>query len=166
MGNSRQAAPARLLRATLIAVLCTAVAVPRVVAAQFGYTIPNQNFVWTWGKGEGHGTRQDFDARGGEAGFNCNLTGAMRVGHDLSPTERIAFEQQLSTSLQFIYDATTLMNQLDLQFSLEWAQLDCKKYEAKPLTEEQKAERESRARSKAQAEVERRRAKRAHDAGN
>lgn len=153
-------------RATLIAALCACALAPHVASAQFGYTIPNQNFIWNWGKGEGHGARQDFAVRGGEAGFNCDLTGAMRVGHDLSPTERIAFEQQLSTSIQFIYDATTLMNQLDLQFSLDWAQLDCKKYEAKPLTEEQKAERESRARSKAQAEVERRRAKRAHDAGN
>jgi hypothetical protein len=156
----------RVPRVGALVLLLVAAGAPLSASAQFGlYQLPSQNFIWNWGKGESHGPREDFSVSGGESGFRCDLTGAMRIGHDFSPTERLAFEQQLSTSLQFIYDATTTMNQLDLQLALEWAQLDCKKAEAKPLTEEQKADREARARAKAQAEVERRRAKRAHDGG-
>ncbi len=128
--------------------------------AQFGlYQLPQQNFVWTWGKAEGHTGFSDFDIDGGEAGFRCKLTAKIRYSSDLSPTDISQLETSLRTSLQFIYDVSNTMNQLDFQRELDWAQLSCQKPEAGPVDDKTKADREARAKEKTQREVERRRAR-------
>ena len=51
--------------------------------AQLGmYTLPKDDFTWNWGRSVDESKRrfEDFSVRGGEAGFNCELTGKARPG--------------------------------------------------------------------------------------
>ena len=61
--------------------------------------------------------------------------------------------------LDFIYATSQYMNSLEYQRALDWATLDCKKYEPEPASPEEQAERENDAREKMLRELERRRAR-------
>jgi hypothetical protein len=134
-------------------------------AAQFGYSLPKDDFTWNWGRG-GEGVSQnfeDFNVYGTEAGFRCQLTGRVGPAGRMSASDIRALEEELRSRLDFIYAAATYMNELEAQRLIDWARLACEKPEATPSTEEEKAERESRAREKMQREIERRRARQDRD---
>jgi hypothetical protein len=147
-----------------LAALATAAAAVLATAtahAQFGYTLPNSDFVWNWGRNpEGANTKfEDFSVSGGEAGFRCELTGRTGFSGRMSPNDIRALEEELRGRLDFIYAVATYMNQLESQNLIDWARLACDKYEPEPSTEEEKAEREAKAKEKMQREIERRRAR-------
>ena len=74
-------------------------------------------------------------------------------------TEIREVETELSTRLDFIYAVSETMNYIESHRALDWATLDCKKYDAEPSDPETRAERESEAREKMLRELERRRAR-------
>ncbi|HET8697730.1 MAG TPA: hypothetical protein VFO94_09605 [Gammaproteobacteria bacterium] len=127
----------------------------------FPYQLPNKNFVWRWGNENQRTNRrfEDLQASGGEAGFRCDLDAALRPGSQYTTMEVRQMAARLSTAIDFIYQATMLMNDLDSRLELDWATLTCKRPEPTPSTEEEKAEHEQRAREKMQKEIERRRAR-------
>jgi hypothetical protein len=138
---------------------------PMLAAAQLGmYTLPKNDFVWRWGDESRQRTTGDFEASGGEAGFQCELIGEIHPGSRLTPSEVREFENGLRTRMDFIYAAATSMNQLDFSNDLDWAVLTCARPKATPATEEEKAENEARAKEKMQREIERRRARQQRDA--
>jgi hypothetical protein len=124
--------------------------------------LPENDFVWTWGKSNGLDDRrrfaEDFSVVGGEAGFLCDLAGKMSLARGATTTEMRDLESRLQTSLFFIQDTATLMYQLDYYNELEWAVLDCKKQEANE-TEADLQEREDKARERAERARERRRSR-------
>jgi hypothetical protein len=146
---------------TLAALATIAALAESAAHAQFGYTLPKDDFIWNWGRNpEEIATRfEDFSVTGGEAGFRCELTGKVGFSGRLSPSDIRALEEELRTRLDFIYAAARYMNDLDRQNLIEWARLACEKPEPTPSTEEEKAEREARAKDKMQREIERRRAR-------
>jgi hypothetical protein len=123
------------------------------------YSLPKDNFIWRWGDSENARGIADFSISGGESGFHCDLTGRLSPASRLSPSDVRALEQELRSRLDFIYASATYMNNLDATRDLDWATLDCKRPEATPSTEEEKAEREAKAREKMMREIERRRAR-------
>jgi hypothetical protein len=149
--------PRRLFAPAALAAITVLTA--QAANAQFGYQLPKDDFVWNWGRNaEGANTRfEDFSVSGGEAGFRCELTGKTGFSGRMSPSDIRALEEELRTRLDFIYAAANYMNELERQNLIDWARLSCEKYEAAPSTEEEKAERESRAKQKMQREIERRR---------
>jgi hypothetical protein len=131
-------------------------------AAQLGlYTLPKTDFVWNWGRADPERRRGagDIELSGSESFFNCDLTARMRASSPMSMAEVRELENELRTRLDFIYAASELMNYLEYQRALDWATLDCKKYEAEPNSPEESAERENDAREKMLRELERRRAR-------
>ena len=153
MNRSRMTAAA----AAIIAAACMGSA-----SAQLGtYQLPNNNFSWRWGsENQRHNSRvEDLRVSGGEAGFRCDLTAALSPGSRLSSMDVRQIEQKLNTAIDFIYQSTTLMNQLSASRDIDWATLTCQRPEATPSTEEEKAEHEQRAKEKMQKEIERRRAR-------
>lgn len=130
--------------------------------AQFGlYQLPKDDFRWNWGKG-GLDSRRgapDISINGGEAGFNCELTARTRASSTLTPSDIRDLENQLRTSLDFIYATSNAMNYLEQTRTLDWATLDCKRFEPTPATADEKAQREAEAREKMLRELERRRAR-------
>ena len=129
--------------------------------AQLGlYTLPKDDFVWNWGELNLERRRfgvADIEVSGSESQFSCDLTARMRPSTSLSPSEVRDIEHSLRTRLDFIYAASEAMNYLEYQRALDWATLDCKKYEPEPASPEERAERESDAREKMLRELERRR---------
>ena len=99
----------------------------------------------------------DIDVSGSESFFRCDLTARMRAGNAMSAPQLRELELQLSQRLDFIYAVSEAMNLLEANRELDWATLDCKKWEAAPASEEEKAEREAEARDKMLRELERRR---------
>jgi len=128
--------------------------------AQFGYyQLPKNDFVWNWGSAERNaGKFEDFTVNGGEGGFNCELKGKLSGASQYTPTQLHTLEDQLRSRIDFIYASSNTMNQMDSAHELEWARLSCAKPEAKPLSEQEKADKEQKAREKMQREIDRRRA--------
>jgi hypothetical protein len=131
-------------------------------AAQLGlYTLPKTDFVWN--RGELNLERRfgiaDIEISGHESSFRCDLKARVRPSSPLSPTEIRAIESELQTRLDFIYAVSQYMNSLEYQRALDWATLDCKKYEPEPASPEERANRENEAREKMLRELERRRAR-------
>ena len=134
--------------------------------AQFGtsfpgfFTIPKDDFTWIWGDLEERDLkrRPDFDVRGGEASFRCELTGELRVSSRMQQPDIRQLEQTLTTSLAFIQESAQTMNILTQQLDLDWARLECKHPE---VDEDAAAEQErlDRAVEKAIRARERRRAR-------
>jgi hypothetical protein len=128
--------------------------------AQLGmYTLPKDDFTWNWGRDFETSRRafEDFSVSGGEAGFNCELTGKISPAGRLSQSDIRALENELQMRVDFIYAASQYMNELDYSRNLDWATLECKKFQSAPVDAEERAERENRAREKMLREVERRR---------
>ncbi len=132
--------------------------------AQFGsiypglVNLPPDDFVWNWGRYAGEtGSRRfvDFSTQGGEGGFRCTLKGGLSVSNNWSTREVREFERELSTSLAFIQASANAMYALDLRREVDWAELDCDKYES-----EETAERVQEDMDKARAKAERKREQR------
>ncbi len=155
MDKSRVIAP--LLAVIGVQCVCSSDAV-----AQLGlYQLPRADFVWHWGEVnlERRFGNADIEISGSEASFNCDLTARMRPSSSLSVPEIRELEMELRTRLDFIYAVSETMNNLEYARALDWATLDCKKFEAAPSDPETRAERESEAREKMLRELERRRAR-------
>jgi hypothetical protein len=101
----------------------------------------------------------DLDLKSSDAGFRCELTARLRASGTLSQPEIRQLENDLRARLDFIYAASEAMSYLERTSSLDWGRLDCKKPVGAVADEEERAERESRARDKMQREIERRRAR-------
>ncbi len=135
--------------------------------AQFGgvfpgmVNLPADDFVWQWGnqRDAARGRFQDFSARGGEASFRCDLTGGLSVSNSWSNREIRQFENDLNTSMTFIQSAAYAMYVLDQQRDLDWAVLDCDRYEREETADELQ-EKEDKARARAERRREQRRARR------
>jgi hypothetical protein len=132
-----------------------------VAAAQFGFVnLPQNDFTWTWGDPEDRFRgREDIAVSGFDAQFRCDLTAGLRPGSRLTTVEVREIENQLQGSIQFVRDAVELLNALDLERHLEWAQLVCKTAPPEEVSAEERLERETKARERMQREVERRRAR-------
>ena len=130
--------------------------------AQLGlYTLPKSDFVWNWGEInlERRFGSADIEVSGSEGFFRCDLKARLRPASPLSTAEIRELESALNTRLDFIYATSQYMNSLEYQHALDWATLDCKKYEPEPASPEEQAERENDAREKMLRELERRRAR-------
>jgi hypothetical protein len=152
----------RRLHALTLAGLAAITALTASAAyAQFGYTLPKNDFVWNWGRNpEGLNTKfEDFSIHGSEAGFQCELIGKAGLSGRFSQSDIRQLEETLRARMDFIYAVSTYMNDLDRQNLIDWARLSCDKQEAKELTEDEKAAREARAKEKMQREIDRRRAR-------
>jgi len=136
---------------------------PSTVEAQNPFfQLPTNNFIWRWGSSRDEEERRgvaDIDVSGHEAQFQCELTAQLRPSSTMSQPEMNQIENALSSRLDFVYAVSEQMNYLEQNRVLEWATLDCKKYEAGPVDEAESAEREARAREKMQRELDRRRAR-------
>jgi hypothetical protein len=136
-----------------------AVAAPAMAQIPGLYSLPTSDFIWRWGEAQ-EARRQgpaDIDIKGTEQQFSCELTAGMRASSTMTPADYRQIEQQLSTRLDFIYAASEAMNSLEQQFVLDWAVLDCKKFEPAEKSAEEKATREQEARDKMLRELEKRR---------
>lgn len=124
------------------------------------YSLPKQDFIWNWGDVATEQQRRgmaDIDVSGSESSFRCDLTARLRPGNSRSAPQLRDIEQQLSQRLDFIYAVSEAMNLLEANRELDWATLDCKKWESAPASEEESAERQAEARDKMLRELERRR---------
>jgi hypothetical protein len=144
-------------------IAAASIAAPAAALAQIPglYQLPKNDFTWNWGRGAvegaGGGGFEDFSVNGSEGGFRCLLAGRMRPSGQNTPADMRALESQLQGRLDFIYAASTLMNQLDQQLLLDWARLSCEMPQSKESTPEEKAEREAKAKEKMQREIDKRR---------
>ena len=147
-------APAMLLAG----LLCTDASAQRLPGF---VTLPSSDFVWTWGRQSEALNRRgsDFEISGSEAGFRCELAVKLHPAMRVSRDEQRELEAALRTSLAFIQDTAYAMYILDQQRQLDWAVLDCDKWQDRELTEAERQERIDRALEKARAEQARRRAR-------
>jgi hypothetical protein len=129
------------------------------------YTLPKADFVWHWGEVnlERRMGSADIEIHGSEASFTCDLTARMRPTSSLSLPEVRELEAELRRRLDFIYAVSETMNTLEYARALDWATLDCKKFDPGPTDPETSAQRESEAREKMLRELERRRARQQRD---
>jgi hypothetical protein len=128
--------------------------------AQF-YSLPNASFRWNWGETDlerrfGH---PDIEMTGREAFFDCDFTVRFRPSTNSTPSYIRAVRDSLNARLDFIYAVSETMYYMDQNREIDWATLDCEKYEAPPTSPEQSAERQTEAREKMLRELERRRAR-------
>jgi hypothetical protein len=154
MRMSRIVAPlVAAIGAQVLSVSDTAAQVPGL------YSLPTTDFLWSWGDTnlEHHRGVADITMQGNEAQFTCELKATMRPSSTMTQTDYRTIEQQLSTRLDFIYAVSQTMNNLEYQRVLDWATLDCKKYEPPEKSEEERATREDEAREKMLRELEKRR---------
>ncbi len=139
---------------TVAAAACAAALWHGDAAAQFfPVNLPNSDFRWVWGEAitdeRQKRSLRDFSSSGHEAGFSCQLTGALRPGSRIDELELRRLEMELSISLYFIQAATRVLNELDYQRDLDWAVLDCKLPEAREPDPEAQQERLDRLRERA-----------------
>ena len=127
--------------------------------AQFGYTLPPDDFTWHWGDIERAAGMEDFSIDGHDGRFNCTLTGRLRPGSRLSRMDMRQMESELQASIEFVRAAANAMYTLEQQRELDWATLACATPTRAEATAEERLERENQAREKMLREVERRRAR-------
>lgn len=132
-------------------------------SAQFGYglsNLPQNDFMWTWGRNVDAGGITDFSMIGNERAFRCNLMGRLRVGSRLSRNDVRQLENSIRDNLSFVRAATNAMYNLESRGELDWATLECVTPEPTEADEAKRDQREARALEKAARERERRRARR------
>jgi len=125
------------------------------------YTLPDDDFRWNWGLSGPEAERfgsPDIEVRGSESFFQCELTAKTRT-LSMTMDEIRALEDEIRVALNFVYAVNEAMYYLDQSRRLDWAILDCEKYDAPPTSPEKSAEREAEAREKMLRELERRRAR-------
>ena len=150
--------------------LLAALAAPAPAAAQAipgVYTLPKGDFMWRWGNERHEREVGDFEARGSDGGFLCELRGEVSPTSTLDPSEVRELENSLQGRIDFVYTVSMLMQDMENRRELDWAVLTCEKgTNTTQSTPEEKAENEARAREKMQREVERRRERAARDAND
>jgi hypothetical protein len=129
------------------------------------YNLPKADFKWHWGNTDlerrfGHA---DLEMSGGESFFDCELTARFRPTANATVSYIREIRDSLSTRLDFIYAVSETMYYLELNRDIDWATLDCKKYEPEPRSPEASAQRQDEAREKMLRELERRRARERND---
>jgi hypothetical protein len=134
-------------------------------AGQYFYSLPNADFTWHWGEKNlerrfGHA---DITMNGGEANFDCEFTVRFRPTSNMNTSDIRAFRDSLATRLDFIYAVSENMYYMEQDRDIDWATLDCKKFEAQPRSPEESAQRQDEARAKMLRELERRRARQRDD---
>ena len=152
------------MRKVAIALCSAAVLLPGLASGQFGIPqLPNNDFTWRWADaadstdvGTGLGA-EDFQARGYEMSFHCELTGALSPGSQITRQQLEEMERKLVASISFIQASATAMNDLDFNRELDWAILDCKKSKPSEEDPEKLEEQVERARQKAVEEMLKRR---------
>jgi hypothetical protein len=129
------------------------------------YNLPKDDFRWNWGDANADQRRgmADIEVSGSESFFTCDFTARMRPSSPMSMTEIRDLENELRSRIDFIYAVSEKMYYLDLNRSIDWATLDCKRYEPEPASPEERAERENEAREKMLRELEKRRARQQRD---
>jgi hypothetical protein len=129
------------------------------------YTLPKDDFRWHWGTSNLDQQRgfADIEISGSESFFRCDFTARMRPSSTMTQSEIRALENELRTRLDFIYAVSEQMYYLDQSRMVDWATLDCKRYEPEPASAEERAERENEAREKMLRELERRRSRQQRD---
>lgn len=127
--------------------------------AQFGYSLPKDDFVWNWGDFERSSGFEDFSIHGNDGRFRCTLNGKLRPGSQLSRVDMQQMENELQQSIDFVRDAANAMYILEQRRDLDWATLACETPTPEEVSAEERIERENRAREKTMREVERRRAR-------
>ena len=135
---------------------------PVAVHAQFGWMLPSNNFTWTWGTADAEERSRgnpDFNVNGHDQGFECDLTAKLHPSSTMSISDVRDAEMQLRQAFEFVRTAAEYMQYLDQQRDIDWAILDCKQPEPEQVSDEEKLEREAKARERMQREVERRRAR-------
>lgn len=127
--------------------------------AQFGATLPRNDFTWMWGDTNEAARRRlsDFSVTGGEGGFSCDLQGKLRINSRWTRSDIRQLENDLRVSAFFIQSAASAMNTLDLRRELDWATLDCRKRGATETDPETEQENLDRAREKMIEQMRRRR---------
>jgi hypothetical protein len=123
--------------------------------------LPSDDFVWTWGRSLPEAEKRgfsDLDVRGSESSFQCHLTAKLSIASSRTASDLRQLENELRSSLFFIQTVANTMYYLEQSFDLDWAVLDCDKYEDDP-DEATSAEREDKARERAERARERRRAR-------
>ena len=130
------------------AVVVAATLLAGPASAQFA-RLPQNDFTWRWGDPEARQQMNDFSTSGHEAGFSCDLSGALRPGARVTTMDVRRFESELKLSLYFIQSAARVMNDLDFSRQLDWAVLDCVKPEEVELDAEKQQERLDRLRERA-----------------
>jgi hypothetical protein len=123
--------------------------------------LPNADFRWNWGevREDKRFGQPDIEMTGGEANFDCQFTLRFRPTADMTVTAIRDFRDGLARRLDFIYAVSEQMYYLEQNRDVDWATLDCKKFEAEPKTADEIAERQNEAREKMMRELERRRAR-------
>lgn len=132
---------------------------PGAALAQFGGSLPRNDFTWTWGD-SGDAARRfapDFSLSGGEGGFRCDLSGRLRLGSQWSRMDIRQLENDLRVSTFFVRSAARTMNVLDQRRELDWATLDCRKPAESEPDAEAEQEQLDRERQKVIEEMRRRR---------
>jgi hypothetical protein len=129
------------------------------------YNLPKDDFRWNWGDANADQRRgmADIEVSGSESFFTCDFTARMRPSSPMSMTEIRDLENELRSRIDFIYAVSEKMYYLDLNRSIDWATLDCKRYEPEAASPEERAERENEARQKMLRELEKRRARQQRD---
>lgn len=148
-----------LLAALLVALVSTA-ATAQLPNPFYRVQLPDEDFVWPWGMPLRNEDRQrpDFSVQGGEQGFYCKAEGAFRPASRMSDFENLrAFEMELTSSLYFVQNVTSIFNFYYRERELDWAILDCDKAESNE-TDEEVQERLDKAIERAERARERRRA--------
>jgi len=133
--------------------------------AQLGlYTLPSTDFRWNWGSTglEDRRGSPDIEMSGSESFFRCELEARFRP-ISMSPDQVRAIESDLRTRMDFIYAVSEVMYYLEQSRYIDWATLDCKKYDPGPTDPAVSAERQNEAREKMLRELERRRARQRDD---
>jgi hypothetical protein len=141
------------MRKVAFALCSAAVLAPSLASGQFGMVqLPDTDFTLRWADAADEApnlTAEDFEARGGESGFQCVLTGGLSPGSRITTQQLREMETQLTGSLWFVQASAAMMNDLDLNREIDWAILDCKKQQGGEQDADELQERVERARQKA-----------------
>jgi hypothetical protein len=129
------------------------------------YTLPKDDFRWNWGTANLDRQRgmADIEISGSESFFRCDFTARMKPSSTMTQSDIRALENDLRSRLDFIYAVSETMYYLDQSRQIDWATLDCKRYEPEPKSAEERAERENEAREKMLRELEKRRSRQQRD---
>ena len=147
------------MRTAAIVLSISAALVPSLAGAQFA-NLPREDFIWRWAHAADEAWRigpEDFEVRGGEAPFQCVLTGKLSPGSHLTEQDLRDMQYQLQGSLFFVQESANMMNELDIMRDLDWAVLDCKRPQAAEEDPAEVQEKVDRAREKAIEDMLRRR---------
>lgn len=154
--------------AALAAAVLATQMIPATAAAQFGgfVNLPRNDFAWVWGDQEDaeRGRGRDINVRAIDRGFDCTLTAALRPSNRMTPMDIRQLENNLRTSMDFIYYTANTMYSMERSFDLDWGKLDCARMQPSEADEDEQQERVNRALERARREQTERRERREREA--